>query len=266
MTVAIDAGNGSLKLASVVDGRVGPVERIPTTPSPDPLMLAERIAELAFNGPPDPRVALVSVVPAMTEIVREAARVIGAHLLVADSLTIPLPIHLPHPGRVGGDRLLAAWGARLHHGSPLIVVDLGTATTVDVVDASGAFVGGAILPGMELGLGGLAGGTAQLPDVRLAMPRTAIGTDTIAAIRSGVVLGHLGAIREVVARAVAELQPDGPRPTVVATGGVTLSAWARDALLLPAGPGLPPIADAVDPELLLRSLGMLATHSAGVAS
>lgn len=265
MTVAIDAGNGSLKLASVMDGRVGTVERMPTTPSPDPLVLAERIAELAFNGPPDEPVVLVSVVPAMTEIVREAVRVIGARLLIADSATIPLAVHLPHPMRVGGDRLLGAWGARLHHGSPLIVVDLGTATTVDVVDVSGAFVGGAILPGMELGLTALAQSTAQLPDVRLAMPRAAIGTDTIGAIRSGVVLGHLGAIREIVARVAAELLPHGPRPTVVATGGITLAAWARDALLKPAGPGLPAIADAVDPELLLRSLGLLAAHGAGVA-
>jgi len=267
MTVAIDAGNGSLKLASVVDGRVGPVERIPTSPAPDVLLLAERIAELVFSGPPDEPVALVSVVPTMTELVRDAARVIGAPLLIADAATIPIPmsIDVAHRGRVGADRLLGAWGATLHHGAPLIVVDLGTATTIDVVDASGAFAGGAILPGMELGLVSLARRTALLPEVRLRMPDAAIGHDTAAAIRSGVVLGHLGAVREVVARIAAELLPKGGRPTVVATGGVTLAAWARDALLLPAGSGLPAIVDAVDPELLLRSLAMLATHRAAVA-
>ena len=265
MTVAIDAGNASLKLASVMDGRVGPVERLPADPAPDPLALAERIAELAFTGPPGAGVAVVSVVPRLTELVREAARVIGATLLSADATTIPLPVHVAHPSRVGTDRLLGAWGARLHYGAPLLVVDLGTATTVDVVDASGAFAGGAILPGMDLGLASLARGTAQLPEVRLSAPEAAIGRDTGAAIRSGVVLGHLGAIREIVMRIVAELAPGGQRPTVIATGGVTLAAWVRDALLLPAAPGLPPIVDAVDPELLLRSLGLLAARGAPVA-
>lgn len=265
MTVAIDAGNGMLKLASVVDGRVGHVARIPTRPAPDPLALAERIAELGFEGPPGDGIAVVSVVPAMTELLREAARVIGARLLIADATTVPLEVRLAHPSRVGTDRLLAAWGAQLHHGAPLIVVDLGTATTVDAVAADGAFLGGAILPGMELGLAALARGTAQLPEVKLAPPARAIGEDTVAALRSGVVLGHLGAIRELVTRIAAELAPDGPRPTVVVTGGLTLAGWARDALLLPAGPGLPAIADAVDPDLLLRSLGTLAGRHAGVA-
>jgi len=265
MTIAVDAGNGSLKLASVVGGRVGPVERIPLDAAPDALALAERIAALAFTGPADAGIALVSVVPRMTGLVREAARVIGAPLLVADAATIPLPIRVGHPSRVGADRLLGAWGAGLHHGTPIIVVDLGTATTVDAVDASGVFAGGAILPGMDLGLASLARGTAQLPEVRLSAPRAAIGQDTGEAILSGVVLGHLGAIREVVTRIAAELSPGGPRPTVIATGGVTQAAWARDALLLPAADELPPIVDAVDPELLLRSLGLLAAHVAAAA-
>jgi type III pantothenate kinase len=260
MTIAMDAGNSGLKLASVTDGRVGQVERIPTTPEPDPLQLAEWIAELGFSGPPHAPVALVSVVPAITAIVREAARVVGARLLIADGASIPIRADVAHPRRVGADRLLAAWGAKIHHGAPVIVVDLGTATTIDAVDASGTFVGGAILPGLELALASLARGTAQLPAVTLGQPSVAIGRDTVAAILSGVVLGHLGAVRELVTRMAQELVPGGARPTVVVTGGVTLSGWARDALLLPAGPKLPAIADFVDPELLLRSLGLFAEH------
>ena len=259
MTIAIDAGNSELKLASVVDGRVGPVERFSTGDAPDPLLIAERIVELGFAGPPDAAVAMASVVPALTELVREATRVIGVRLLIADAATIPMAASVPQPARVGADRLLGAWGARLHHGAPLIVVDLGTATTIDAVDAAGAFVGGAILPGLRLSLAALARGTAQLPEVRLAAPARAIGTDTAEAIRSGVVLGHLGAVRELVDRFAAELA-SGRRPTVVATGGVTLAGWAREALLQPPGPGRPAIADVVDPDLLLRSLDLLATH------
>lgn len=260
MTVAIDIGNGALKLASVLDGHVASLERIATEPLPDPLVLAERIAEHGFDGPPGEPVAVVSVVPAITDLVREAVRVIGARLLVADAATIPMTVRVAHPGRVGPDRLLAAWGASLNRTVPLIVVDLGTATTVDAVDESGAFVGGAILPGMALGATALAEATALLPDVELRLPGHAIGRDTVAALRSGVVLGHLGAIREVATRIAAELAPAGPRPTVVATGGLTLLPWVREALLRDEGPGLPPIADVVDAELLLRSLGRLATH------
>jgi len=265
MTVAIDVGNGSLKIASVEDGRVGPVERLPIDPAPEPLALAERIAEIALHGAPGAGVALVSVVPRLTELVREAARVTGVPLLVADATTIPLPVLVPHPARVGADRLLGAWGASLQHGAPLIVVDLGTATTIDAVDGSGAFAGGAILPGMDLGLAALARGTALLPEVQLAHPRAAIGEDTLAAIRSGVVLGHLGAIRELVTRIAAELDTGGRQPVVVATGGITQAAWARDALLLPSPAGQPPIVDAVDPELLLRSLGVLAARAPAAA-
>jgi type III pantothenate kinase len=185
--------------------------------------------------------------------------VVGARLLVAEAGTIPIEVRVPHPARVGNDRLLGTWGARLHHGAPLIVVDLGTATTVDALDREGRFVGGAILPGLSLALASLARGTAQLPEVRLSMPAQAIGTDTASAIRSGVVLGGLGAIRELVERFAAELSPDGPRPTVVATGGITVTGWAREALLgAPAGRSA--IADVVDPDLLLRSLDLLATH------
>jgi type III pantothenate kinase len=257
-TIAVDAGNSSLKLAWVEDGRVGPVERIPTDPAPDPLLIAERLAELAFDGPPDAGVTLVSVVPAVTALVREAASVIGARLLVADATTIPLATHVDEPGRVGADRLLAAWGAGRRHGTPVVVVDMGTATTVDALDADGTFLGGAIAPGMELGLRALARGTAQLPPIEPALPRRAIGRDTVSAIRSGVVLGHLGVIRELVARIVAELPHGGDRPRVVATGGMTAAPWMRDLLLHASGPALPPIVDAVDPDLVLRSLGQLA--------
>ena len=265
MTVAIDAGNGGLKLASVVDGRVGRVLRIPLDAAPDAPTLAERIREVGPGGPGGEGVALVSVVPVLTELVREATRGLARPLLVADAGTIPMPVRVAQPARVGSDRLLGAWGGCVDHGAPLIVVDLGTATTVDAVDASGAFVGGAILPGLELGLASLARATALLPEVTLSPPTSAIGGDTPAAIRSGVVLGHLGAIRELIARISGELAPGSPRARVLATGGVTLAAWAREALLASAAPGLPPIADAVDPDLLLRSLGALAARRADVA-
>ena len=258
MTIALDAGNGSLKVALVEGDRVGPVHAFPAARL-DAAVLAEHLAGLQeLGGDQQAPIALVSVVPAASVVVRQATSRIGARLLVADVTTIPMTARVAEPDRVGADRLLGAWGAREIHGAPVIVVDLGTATTVDVVDTDGAFVGGAILPGMELALAALARGTALLPEVDLAPPRSALARDTVESLRSGGVLGHVGAIREVVARIVHELLPGGPRPPVVATGGVTRHGWAADLLTRAAGADLPPVADAVDPDLLLRSLGRLA--------
>src|SRR5262249_59123408 len=107
---------------------------------------------------------------------------------------------------------------------PVIVVDLGTATTVDVVGADGAFLGGAILPGIELGARALASGTAQLPAIDVAGLPLAIGRDTPSAIASGLVFGHLGAVRELVARMRADTLGNAH---VVITGGGACAAGAR---------------------------------------
>jgi pantothenate kinase type III len=167
---------------------------------------------------------------------------------------------------------------------PVIVVDLGTATSVDEVDADGFFLGGAILPGLGLAAQALAEGTARLPRVELDLPGEAIGTDTSAAVQSGVVLGHIGAVRELAARMQARLGPPPaasrpaaagrpvvagtsgaagrPGAPVIVSGGHAAAAWAQRAWCQPAGPGLPAIATVLDPGLVLRGLGLLAEHLA----
>jgi pantothenate kinase type III len=261
-TLVVDAGNSGVKLAAVVDGAPGPADRLATAARPP--VEALRVRLLALDpGRQAAVVVLVSVVPAWTDLVRAVAASAGLPLLVADARTIPIAVRLPDPSRVGADRLLAAWGAA-RDGAPAIVIDLGTATTVDAVDAGGAFLGGAIMPGIGLALGSLARGTALLPDISLSPPERAIGRDTAEAIRSGVVLGHLGALRELVARMRRELGRDGDRARIVATGGLTATAWVGKALV-EAGPGSGrAIADRVDAELVLRALDALARHHAEV--
>ena len=100
---------------------------------------------------------------------------------------------------------------------PLLLVDMGTATTVTVLDEQGAFRGGAILPGANLALSSLAGGTALLPDIPLAVPERAIGDDTLTCMQSGCVLGSALLLDGLIDRMVAEL---GRKATVVATGGI----------------------------------------------
>lgn len=243
MVMAIDVGNSAVKVARVADGHVGPVTRLATSASPD----TDALTRLLTDG--TELVALVSVVPAWTAAIREVAdRSPARPMLVVTHATIPLPVRLASPASVGADRLLGGWAARALVGAPCIVVDVGTATTIDVVDADGGFAGGAILPGPALAMRSLARGTALLPSVPLVAPANAIGRDTAGAIASGVLLGHRAAIGGLVARMGDELG-SGPRPRVVLTGG--------DAEAL----GAPDWVDRAEPHLLLWGLGALAERS-----
>lgn len=258
MIIAIDAGNSAVKVALVDAAGVWSVQRLPTRDAGARARLDETLRSLSAHAPGGEvdTVALVSVVPSWTEAVREAVGELGTRLLVADHASIPITAQVAHPEGVGADRLLDAYSAARLHGTPVIVVDLGTATTVDAVDASGAFVGGAILAGVELGVRALATGTEQLPQVQVSQLPRALGRDTQSAISSGMVFGQVGAVRELVERIANELSPAGAaRPTVVLTGGTSRAAWAS-VWLEPFG-DQPPIADVLEPDLTLRGLGLL---------
>jgi type III pantothenate kinase len=268
VVIAMDAGNSTLKAALVEGETVGPIRRLTTDGQAAAARVTAIVEDLDRQARPGggggrTAVALVSVVPAMTRAVRLACTELGADLFEATSASIPIATHLAAPDLAGADRLLDAWAASDRHGVPVIVVDMGTATTVDAVDAAGWFRGGAILPGLELGLAALADRTAQLPRLEPMLPDAALGRDTASARRSGAVIGHLGAIRELVARMTAELGTG--RPTVVVTGGLAAAPWARDAFLEGAA-GLPPIADVLDPQLTLRGLVALASRSLAAAA
>jgi type III pantothenate kinase len=284
--IGVDIGNSAAKAALVDGSTVLESGRLDTSVATTADLAAglRRLAGKATTPPTS--IVAVSVVDRWTARLEHAARELGVPLVLATAATIPLPTALLRPDLTGPDRLLAAWtGARLH-GRPVIVIDLGTATTVDAVDADGFFLGGAILPGLGLSAYALAEGTARLPRVELDLPADVIGSDTAAAIRSGVVLGQLGAVRELVARMrhrlaveprlVGMAVPDGAsrpgaattsrttdqglRAAAIVTGGHAAAAWASRAWLEPGGPDLPPIADQLDPELVLRGLGLLSEH------
>jgi type III pantothenate kinase len=281
--IAVDIGNSAAKAALVEGDDVHAAGRLDTAGA-SAADLAEGLGTLLESAPERPeRIVAVSVVDRWTERLELAADELSLPLVVAGASNIPMATALLRPDRAGPDRLLAAWAASLRHGAPVIVVDLGTATTVDVVDPDGFFLGGAILPGLGLAAESLAEGTARLPHVELELPETAIGVDTAGAIQGGIVIGHLGAVRELVTRMRSRLgeaaapgqgggargqgggarsQGVGARARVVVTGGHASAAWARAAWTEPAEGGLPPIADAIDPQLVLRGLGLLATHLA----
>ena len=121
------------------------------------------------------------------------------------------------PTAVGADRIANALAALAIEKPPIIVVDFGTATTFDAIDADGSYAGGAIMPGVEVSTSALIGRTAKLPRIELVAPKRALGTTTTESLQSGIVLGYAGGIEAVSNRLAAEL---GGNVTTLATGGL----------------------------------------------
>lgn len=261
MLLVLDAGNTNLRVASARDGALATVRRAatPTGATPDQIeLLLEALLGLDGLGLADAgALVLSSTVPALTVAVEAVADRRDLACVVASAGTVPLPVRVERPGDIGPDRLVNAYAAVHLHGTPAVVVDCGTATTFDAVDQAGAFVGGAIAPGMGLGLEALAARTARLPRVDPRLPDGPIGRDTVAAIRVGTVLGHRAMIEGLLARMRRELAGGaGVAPhdvRVVLTGGLAALPWARTV------EGV----DVVDPELTLRGLVLFHRAVAG---
>lgn len=139
-----------------------------------------------------------------------------------------MKIELDRPDEVGADRIVNSVAAVEKYGAPVISVDLGTAITFDVVSADGAYLGGAIAPGLGSSVETLFSRTAKLPQVDLVRPERAIGKNTAQAIQSGIIFGYVGLVDSLVERIFGEL---GTRTRVVATGGHS-SLVARDSLTI----------------------------------
>jgi type III pantothenate kinase len=148
-----------------------------------------------------------------------AQRYLGHEMLVVGPGTkTGMAIRYDNPREIGADRLVNAVALRARFGGPAVCVDFGTATTFDVLSGEGDYVGGALMTGIEISLEALSERGARLPKVDLAPPRSAIGKNTIDAIRSGVVFGYAGAIDAILRRLYVELDE---RPAVIATGGLS---------------------------------------------
>lgn len=160
---------------------------------------------------------LSCVVPSLAEMWRRAlaAWCAGRVLVVGPGLKTGVRMRYDDPSEVGSDRVANVVAARADHGVPVVVVDLGTTTNFEVVDEGGAFVGGIIAPGVELGARALAEAAARLPMIELRAPVSAIGRSTRAAMCSGVVLGEVARIGGLLDAVMSEL---GSEATVVLTG------------------------------------------------
>ncbi|MDQ6963606.1 MAG: type III pantothenate kinase [Mariprofundales bacterium] len=194
---------------------------------------------------------VASVVPSLDSVVRQAcAKLCSAPVaLIGDpDLKIGIELDYLHPEEIGADRIVNAVAARHRFGSPVIVLDFGTATTFDVVSANGHYAGGLILAGVDLALGALAQRAARLPEVSLTRTKTVIAKETVHAMQAGSYWGAVEAINGLIRRLHSEM---GSRSVpVIATGGMAAKIAADIEGLT-----------ALQPQLTLDGLAMLgATH------
>jgi type III pantothenate kinase len=191
--------------------------------TPDELMLVIR-ALIAARGLPLDRVdgvAIGSVVPALTDPLREACSgLFGARPIVIDGRSpLPITLDVEEPLTVGADRIINTLAASRLYGRDTIAVDLGTATTYDCITADGVFLGGVIAPGVRTSAETLFRRTSKLPATELFPPQRVIGRRTEECIRSGVIYGAADAVDGIVRRIKAEW-PTPRQPLVLATGGL----------------------------------------------
>lgn len=188
---------------------------------------------------------LCTVVPPLEgTFVRLCRKYFGCSpLIVGAGVKTGVRICTDNPREVGADRIVNAAAAHRLYGGPLIVIDMGTATTFDAVSKDGDYLGGAIAPGIGISAEALFLRTAKLPQVELLPPKQAIGKNTIAAMQSGIIFGYIGLIEGIVARIKKEL---GGQVKIIATGGYA-ELIARET----------PIIEIVNPYLTLIGLRII---------
>ncbi len=242
--LACDVGNTRIRLAQVKGDQVGEVRSFRVG---DLGELGAAVAEMLAKIPPPRKIVAASVNPAALKALEAAVHdACGEEVLsIGRDLPLPLPTDLEQSSLIGVDRLCCAVAAFDRLGVACVVVDLGTAGTVDCVNGEGVFLGGAILPGLEMGARALHEQTALLPQVDVSEPDGVIGKDTYGAIVGGLVFGLRGAVRALVEAYAATL---GQWPLVVATGG--------DADMIFRDGDFAAMVQAIVPDLLLRGVAI----------
>jgi type III pantothenate kinase len=221
MLLAADVGNSTSVFGLFDDDRLIRTWRIVTvdrTADEYELLLEGLLAGdvAALTG-----CVVASVVPFATESLRTALqRLVGeAVVVVGPGTRSGLRIAVDNPREVGADRIATAIGAIDRHGAPVITVDFGTATTIDLVVADGSYVGGAIVPGVRVAAEALVEATSALRRVEIAVPRHVVGKSTVEAMQSGLTYGFAGLVDGLVDRIRSEHDLDDTVP-VIATGGL----------------------------------------------
>lgn len=241
--LTIDIGNSNICIGCVKDHKAEFVERVYSDRNKTYLefaVLVKMVLELheiditTLHG-----AVISSVVPPLTGLLNEAIRKLTGiePLIVGPGIKTGISVL---PQGVGADLVVGAVAAIQYYGAPAIIIDMGTATTVTVVDEKKNFIGGAIYPGAAIALQSLEAGTAQLPHIQISAPKKVINMDTADSMRAGVIYGNAGAMDALIDRMEAEL---GCPAVIVACGGLApvIIPHCRHEII-------------VDDELLLKGL------------
>ena len=211
MVLAIDMGNTNIVIGCIDDDKVYFEERLATDLKKTELeyvVLIKTVLELyGIDSSQISGAIISSVVPQLVNIIREAVEKLIdiTPMVVGPGVKTGLNIHMDEPRRVGSDLIVDAVAAIKEYGAPVMIIDMGTATTISIVDDKGSYVGGVILPGIRVSVDALASRTAQLPRISLEAPGHVIGKNTLDCMKSGVVYGNASCIDGMIDRMADEI-------------------------------------------------------------
>ena len=226
MILAIDIGNTNVVIGCIEGETISCIERIHTDTAETAAEYGIKLLQLlnyrgidrySFEG-----AIISSVVPQLTEAFRTAIQTITGikPLVVGPGMKTGMNVRIDDPGTLAGDLVVGSVAAMQYYGTPVIVLDMGTATTIVLIDRDGSYRGGAIVPGVRLSLKALSSGTSLLPDISLTAPKKCIATNTVDSMRSGAVFGAVAMLDGMIERMEREI---GYECKVVATGGLASS-------------------------------------------
>ncbi len=223
MILTIDIGNTNIVLGGFENDKLSFVARIATdaTKTEDEyaskirsILSLHQVEKTAVRG-----AIISSVVPPLNGVMKKALRYVYdvEPLLVGPGIKTGINLHCDAPATVGADLICACVAVHHIYGSPALIIDMGTATKMMLLDRQGAFTGAAIIPGVTIGLKALASGTAQLPQISLDSPKSVVGKNTVDCMRAGVVYGNASMLDGMIERYNEEV---GETLPVYATGGL----------------------------------------------
>ena len=223
MLLAIDIGNTNITIGGIENDKIMFEARIATDRIKTSDQYGVEIKNiLSLFDVPVSKIKdciIASVVPPVFNSVRNGVvKVIGKQpMVVGPGIRTGLNIQVDNPSQVGCDRIVIAVAALAEYKPPLTLLDLGTATTIDVVDKGNTYIGGCIMPGVHISMEALTSHTAQLPGISLDKPKRVIGRNTVDCMRSGIMYGTAAMLDGMLDRVEEEL---GYSTTVIATGGM----------------------------------------------
>ena len=226
MILTIDIGNTNIVLGGFDDEKLRFISRISTNAKKTDAEYATKLKSiLSLYGVDESEVsgaAISSVVPILTQTMANAIKIVFKvkAVIVGPGIKTGINLLADNPAQVGADLICACVAAAKLYTPPVLIIDIGTATKFMLVDESKSFTGVSIMPGVEISLKALTGGSAQLPQISLVPPKKLLGTNTIDCLRSGIIYGNAAMLDGMIDRIGDEVKSE---LTIVATGGLSRS-------------------------------------------